>query len=656
MTERTRWLKDLLWVLALAGALGIGFRLWFGLGATTNLTDSVPWGLWKILNMVAGVAVATGGFTVGFLVYVLRIERIRPLVRPAILIAFLGYGSSVFALLLDIGLPYRIWHPIVMWNERSFLFEVAWCVMLYFTVTMIELSPTVLERVRATRLAEVLHRIAPGVVIVGIALSSLHHSSLGSLFLVTPLRLHELWYSSLLPLQFIVSAIGGGLMMVVLVRILYARLYRGSAAALGDSDLRMLRSLAVVAGGVLTVYLAVKATSLTLDGTWHSLLAGTWESWLWALELACAAVVPLLLLASRRVRSSPSGLAAASSFAVAGLVWNRLDVGIFGYFRDAGEIYLPSRVEWAVSLGVLAAAGLAFLFAVENFPIFDAEWRRRREARLRFVPAFDHVSRVWSAALGRGPDRISLLAVFTLALGWLVLYPPYRADPRRPAEPVSPPTGADAARATLRIDADRTGMAVVFPHRDHQQRLEKEGSCGECHHLSLPGDHSTPCSRCHREMERETDIFDPTLHLAAVAEHEDLCGWVPENRTCGQCHDPARARGAESAKACLECHREDMEPTREVADPRGLRFASGFRPAMHGTCIACHERKREAVDRAGLADCSTCHEELRGRSRELPEGVVLRGRPSHEPHREDDVARAAGNPDGQEGRHADRAG
>ena len=162
MIDRNRFFKDLLWVLALAGALAIVFRLWYGLGPTTELSDAVPWGLWKILNMVAGVALATGGFTVGFLVYVLRIERFRPLVKPAILVAFLGYGSSCFALLLDIGLPHRIWHPILMWNGHSFLFEVAWCVMLYFTVTMVELSPTVLERLRLERPAKFLHRIAFG--------------------------------------------------------------------------------------------------------------------------------------------------------------------------------------------------------------------------------------------------------------------------------------------------------------------------------------------------------------------------------------------------------------------------------------------------------------------------------------------------------------
>ena len=83
MIDRTRGLKDVLWFLIFGGAVALVFRLWFGLGATTNLSDAVPWGLWKIFNMVAGVALATSGFTIGFLVYVLRIETLRPLVKPA---------------------------------------------------------------------------------------------------------------------------------------------------------------------------------------------------------------------------------------------------------------------------------------------------------------------------------------------------------------------------------------------------------------------------------------------------------------------------------------------------------------------------------------------------------------------------------------------
>ena len=202
MARSTRHVKDLLWIVALAGLVAAVFRLWFGLGATTNLSDAMPWGLWKVFNMVGGVALSTSGFTVGLLVYVLRLERFRPYLKPAILVAFLGYGCSCTALLFDIGLPQRFWHPIFMWNMHSFLFEVFWCVLLYFTVTAIELLPVIIERFRTEKIVRWLHRIAFGVVVVGISLSSLHHSSLGSLFLVTPLRLHSLWYSSLLPVFF----------------------------------------------------------------------------------------------------------------------------------------------------------------------------------------------------------------------------------------------------------------------------------------------------------------------------------------------------------------------------------------------------------------------------------------------------------------------
>ena len=349
MTERNGWLKDVLWVAALAGAVAIGFRLWFGLGATTNLSDAVPWGLWKILNMVAGVALATSGFTVGFLVYVLKLERFRPMVKPAILLAFLGYGSSCFALFLDIGLPHRIWHPIVMWNHHSFLFEVAWCVMLYFTITMLELSPTVLERVGGQRLAHRLHRAAFWIVTVGITLSSLHHTSLGSLFLVTPQRLHPLWYTPRLPVHFILSAMGAGLMVVVLAKLLHSHWYdreavfgagtgcggavstekRGEPPCVGP-DFPMVRQLATLAAGILAVALLVKLADLWATGAWRALLAGTWESWIYGFEVLLGAAIPELLMASTAALRSPRLVGAAAASAAVRLVWKLLKEVIYG--------------------------------------------------------------------------------------------------------------------------------------------------------------------------------------------------------------------------------------------------------------------------------------------------------------------------------------
>jgi len=633
MKARVRNLKDLLWILLLAGAVAGGFRLWYGLGATTNLSDAVPWGLWKILNMVAGVAISTSGFTVGFLVYVLKLERFRPLMKPAILVAFLGYGCSCLALLFDIGLPHRFWHPIVMWNHHSFLFEVFWCVLLYFTVTSIELAPVIFEKLRAERAARLLHRVAFGVVVVGISLSSLHHSSLGSLFLVTPQRLHPLWYTPFLPLLFILSAMGAGIMFVILIRYLHAFLYdpeavagpthlerqlvvlrqeregESSAAPPWGRDMRVLTPLASIATGILGVYLAVQLFSLLRTGGWDALVAGTWESWLFGGEVLLLAVLPILLVWLPGARHSPTALGTAALSASVGLALNRMDVGIFGYFRDADTVYFPSLAEWAVSVGVVAAAGLAFLFFVETFPIFEEGWRKRRRAARLSCASFDSFSKVWETALSKGPERVTVLAVLVVPLAWAALYPPFR---ERWTPDVRPAAGMDLQRTALLIDGNQGGVTTEFPHDEHKERLGGDTSCVNCHHMALPGDETTPCSRCHRKLVTPTLIFDHEYHQRAVAEEEELTGMVPENRSCDVCHTGGEARTAATAKPCLECH-EDDPGWNEMEEGTDLARARSYMEAMHVNCVECHRKEADIQDRPTLPDCSTCHTSLEAR-------------------------------------------
>jgi len=637
MNSRVRWIKDALWLFVLFGSVAALFRLWFGLGATTNLSDAFPWGLWKILNMVAGVALSTGGFAVGFLVYALKLERYKPLVKPAILIAFLGYGSSCFALLFDIGLPHRFWHPIVMWNETSFLFEVFWCVLLYFTVTAIETSPTILERWGFRKSREWLHRIAPFVVFFGISLSCLHHSSLGSLFLVTPQRLHPLWYSSLLPLFFFTSAVGGGLMLVVLARLLYARWYdpapvygtsrEGRSSLVCDlqggppsseihskpsHEMQTLAGLASIASLVLSVYLAIKLVDLVFNKKTTILLRGTWESWLYLGELVIAVLIPLTLIGIRRTRYSPKWLEIAAWSAVTGLALNRLAVGIFGYFRDSGVVYFPSLVEWALSLGVIAAGILVFMFSVENFAFFEGEGSKGPEPITIQGGILGNPLRVPNIILRKGLYRMTLIAVFVIPVAWVMMYPPYKQgeDQRRPVEAS---LGLDPVRSTLKIDGDRMGLVTRFPHNDHQNRLGHESSCKTCHHISLPGDKSTPCSRCHRRMTGDTLIFDHFQHMQAVAIREKLSGWFPQNHSCSVCHSQSQAKSAESAESCFECHDQDMSIAQHPKLGHEFKYAPSFQTAMHQTCIKCHQREAESVGRPRLADCSTCHQSLRCR-------------------------------------------
>ncbi len=633
MNDKIRLIKDVLWLIALFGLVAGVFRLWFGLGATTNLSDAMPWGLWKVFNMIAGVAIATSGFTIGFLVYVLKLEQFRPLVKPAILVAFLGYGCSCLALLFDIGLPERFWHPLVMWNEHSFLFEVFWCVTFYFTVTAIELSPTILQRLRLKRLSHWLHRIAFGVVVVGISLSSLHHSSLGSLFLVTPLRLYPLWYSSFIPWFFIISAIGAGMMFIILVRITYAyfcdpepifgegftaracrtspvgAVDHGGPPTGGGPQMKMLQHLAVIAASVLLVYLLLKIIELVHSGSWRFLTAGTWESWLFAFELFIAALLPVVLVAIPRTRRSPYGLVVAALSASLGLALNRVDVGIFGYFHDAATPYFPSLAEWALSFGVVAAAMLVFFAVTEYFPIFDERWRGKHESAGVFTYSVDKLSHVWNTTLTSSLQRRTIIAVFVIPLAWLLLYPPYRQSVDANYA-ILPSTGIDGARSMLLIDGDRNGVKAEFPHADHQKRLGGENSCGTCHHVTMPNDHATPCSRCHRNMIAPTSIFDHEKHMQYVVKSEHLGGLHPINRSCGFCHAKDQPKSAANAKECTECHTKDMQIQEKLDGHLALECASSFQAAMHDKCIACHRSEEAKHPDKNLSRCSNCHRSL----------------------------------------------
>lgn len=632
INNRARIAKDILWILALSGLVAGVFRLIFGLGPTTNLTDGVPWGLWKVLNMIGGVALSTSGFTVGFLVYVLRLKRFKPFLKPAILIAFLGYGCSVLALLFDIGLPFRFWHPIFMWNINSFLFEVFACVLLYFTITAIELAPIILDGLKAKKAAKLFHSIAFVAVIIGISLSSLHHSSLGSLFLVSPQRLHFLWYTPRLPLFFILSAMGGGLFFIVLVKIIWSKIYNpepvfGSTNGLKTTELKAVNGtvcsistrrlpgremlnisrLALIGGGALSLYFILKIVDLFTLGNQAELLSGSAESWLYILELGIGVLLPIILVMLPATRKNPVSIGLAGLAASCGLLFNRLNVGIFGYAADAGEIYVPSLAEWALGIGVVAAAGLVFMAVTEYFNVFDENPIKLHVTSV-IQKGFGSLRQTWNVVLSDSLHRVSLLGVFVLPVAFVLLYPPFMSNK---SEFIQPSLGMDAQRQILCIDGDHSGFSTIFNHADHQQRLGDTSSCIQCHHVSLPGDRSTPCSRCHRQMHDSTKIFSHENHKFAVADEKRLEGINPSNYSCAECHRADCPKTVESAKDCLECHQDDMYLTGISDIKMNSMYANSFSDAMHLTCLECHKKEAVRLKNDHLDKCYTCHKSLR---------------------------------------------
>ncbi len=338
-----------------------------GLGATTNLSDRFPWGLWIGFDVLCGVGLAAGAFTLTATVHIFNMHRFEPIVRPTVLTGFLGYLFVIVALMFDLGQPWRIWHALVFWNPHSVMFEVAWCVMLYTLVLALEFSPIVFERLRLERPRRILRAMTTPLVIVGVLLSTLHQSSLGSLYLIVPSKLHPLWYTPLLPFLFLVSAIGAGIGMVIIESYLSHRAFGHSL----KTDL--LEPLGRVMVVVLSLYGVLRFITIRRNGALRTLATPGYEAWMFLIEVGLGVVLPVALLLSGRIRSSERGLVVAAYLAVLGFVMNRLNVSVTGMEGAAGVRYFPSWMEIAVSIGIVALGMAAFAVAVRWLPIFPAE-------------------------------------------------------------------------------------------------------------------------------------------------------------------------------------------------------------------------------------------------------------------------------------------
>ena len=362
----TFWKMVFLFLMA-AGLYATFIRFTRGLGASTNLNDQFPWGIWVSFDVLCGVMLAAGGFTLTAAVHILNIKRLHSIIRPTILTAFLGYILVSAALMFDLGKPYNIWHPLIMRNPHSVMFEVAYCVMLYTTVLALEFSPIVLEHFHLEKPLKVVRAILIPLVICGVILSTLHQSSLGTLYLIVPEKLHPFWYSPLLPVFFFLSAIAVGLAMTIFESSLSSKHFGLQL------ELPVLQELGRVLIVVLGVYGILRIEDLANRGVLRLAFHPGYEMYLFWVEISLAIILPLILLVQRRVRSSANGLYFCAVLVVLGFITNRMNVSITGFEGSTGVRYFPKWSELAVT-GMIIAAGFAlFGAAVKYLPIFPKE-------------------------------------------------------------------------------------------------------------------------------------------------------------------------------------------------------------------------------------------------------------------------------------------
>ncbi|MHB8835707.1 MAG: NrfD/PsrC family molybdoenzyme membrane anchor subunit [Candidatus Methylomirabilia bacterium] len=346
----------LLLLLGIGGIAGV-YRLIHGLGAVTNLSNLWPWGLWISLDVLGGVAMAAGGFIIAGTVYILNWKKYKPIVRPAILNAFFGYIVAAGSIFFDIGMPFRVWHPMVMWQVHSVMFVVAIHVVLYSSTLALESSPMIFEKLGMDGAYRFVNRIMVPIVIFGVLLSVLHQSSLGAVFLILPTKLSPLWHSGLLPYHFLVSAVVMGLSMVSFEAVLSRRAFGHK------TDMSIMSGLARGSQIALGVYLLMKLWTLFTGPGLGAAFAGDFAANMYLLEMALGVLLPLALFSMAGVRSNLRSIFAANIVVIVGILLNRLNVGIFGiagYASSLGADYFPSFGEFALTGAMVAFAVLGF--------------------------------------------------------------------------------------------------------------------------------------------------------------------------------------------------------------------------------------------------------------------------------------------------------
>lgn len=576
----------LLAIMAVGYLFGLA-RFITGLNPVTNLTDLYPWGIWIGIDVASGVALAAGGFTTAALVNVFGRKKYHALERPALLTAWLGYTFVGVGLLFDLGRYYNIWHPAIYWQGNSVLFEVGMCVMAYLTVLTLEFSPTLIEGIVnkagngsligriATRLKRpldalclIINRILPIFIIAGVMLSFMHQSSLGSLMLIAPSKLNSLWWTPILPVLFLMSAIMVGFPMVI-----FESIFASKSFGL-KPEMELLTPLSRFIPWFIGAYAAVKFGDLFMRWDQLDFLAHPTDTASLIVEIGIGLLVPFVMLLQKSVRRSPFWLFIAVTAVIFGVLLNRINVFVVGFHPYFAKTpYFPAIGEIAVTVGLVSTIILLYRFFAYYFPVLEGRKEvnavKREDCKEKHAPVM--------AWIARG---LAVILLFSFVILYAVVH-----DKGMDTSIVSKPNRATLAAALPKVDThhDPIGIPeqlsfsaetmpsllildrshtnekvddyepVRFMHKAHASRLN--GNCNECHH---------------RVQKDKNDRIGEEIVFT------DL-----DNRK------PA---------SCVSCH--------QYANEKDAPDRPGLKGAYHEQCIGCH-KKADSVN--APTDCTGCH-------------------------------------------------
>ncbi len=364
------------WLLLIIFSLGLPLllqRYLFGLGSITHASNDYPWGLFLGFGLFGMVPLSASGFLLGTTVTLFGRKDFHPIERLALLNGLLGYFFAVVYLEVDLGMPWRLAYPMVVsLGPAAVLFLVAWHVATYLSVQIAEVLPALFEWLDRPKWKFHIKRMALGLTIAGIILSTLHQGALGALFTYAPTKLHPLWLSIEFQwIHFLCSAVFGGLAMVIVSSTLINRYMHWRCGQAFRKSLNSLTlGLAKGATYAMITYLVIKLVAIAHDNEWEYLLTG-WGLY-YFLEIGLGVFLPMILFAKGVHNSILRPVRIAAFITVVGIIWNRLNTTIYCFNY---QIYqeIPHWKEVVLTVALYALYFVIYRFIVYRLPIVF-EW------------------------------------------------------------------------------------------------------------------------------------------------------------------------------------------------------------------------------------------------------------------------------------------
>jgi Ni/Fe-hydrogenase subunit HybB-like protein len=344
------------------------YRFYAGLGATTNLSQTQPWGIWIGFDMMTGIALAAGGFTIGAAVEIFGLTDFHAIERPAIVTGFLGYIMAVIGLITDLGKPWNMVQIFTQNGTRSVLFEVAWCVVCYTLVLSLEFAVPFFEWLGLRRFYAPLRKALLALTVLSVMFSSMHQSALGSLFIIAPGKLHPLWWSPWIYAFFFLTAVIAGISMVIVESGISHRVFASQLAGRHVDVDGLAIGLAKAGAVTCFAYFFLKLQGVIDAHAWGAIGQGFLGKW-WLVEMLGFVLFPALLYAWGARNRSVKAVRAAAAVAVLGIVVNRLNVSVVAWDWQNPHHYLPSWMEIWVSLTLVTLGVLCFRWIVNRMPV-----------------------------------------------------------------------------------------------------------------------------------------------------------------------------------------------------------------------------------------------------------------------------------------------